>query len=89
MHDVGVISEGKGIFSGSIKDMKKSTRSHVVRLELEGGVGKLAEALKGRRWVVGVRDPGDFGVDVAFDPAMPVADAVERSRNWFRARGWI
>jgi ABC-2 type transport system ATP-binding protein len=75
--DVGVISEGKGIFSGSIKDMKKSTRSHVVNLELEGGVGKLCEALKAEKWVVGFETRGDFAVEITFDPAMPVADAVK------------
>ena len=69
--DVGVISEGKGIFSGSIKDMKKSTRSRVVRLELEGDVAKFCEALKAAKWVVGVETRGDFEVDVTFDPAMP------------------
>ena len=74
--DVGVISEGKGIFSGTIKDMKKSTRSHVVRLEVDGGAGKLCEALKAEKWVVGLETRGEFGVEVDFDPTMPVADAV-------------
>jgi ABC-2 type transport system ATP-binding protein len=74
--DVGVISEGKGIFSGSIKDMKKRTRSHVVRLELEGEVRKFCEALKATKWVVGFETRGDYGVDITFDPQMPMADAV-------------
>ncbi|HUK74728.1 MAG TPA: ABC transporter ATP-binding protein [Nitrososphaerales archaeon] len=75
--DVGVISQGKAIFSGSIKDMKKSTRSHVVRLELEGGVEKLCVALKAEKWVVSFETRGDFAVDVAFDPETPVAEAVK------------
>jgi ABC-2 type transport system ATP-binding protein len=79
--DVGVISEGKGIFSGSIKDMKKKVRSYVVRLELEGDVGKLVESLRGEKWVTGVDTRGDFGVDVAFDPSMSVAEAVRRTTD--------
>ncbi len=75
--DVGVISQGKAIFSGSIKDMKKSTRSHVVNLELEGGVEKLCAALKAEKWVVSLETRGDFAVDVAFDPETPVAGAVK------------
>jgi ABC-2 type transport system ATP-binding protein len=75
--DVGVIGEGKGIFSGSMKDMKKSTRSHVIRLELEGDLGKFCEALKAVHWVVGLETRGDFEVDVTFDPKIPMADAIK------------
>ena len=85
--DVGVISEGKGIFSGSIKDMKKRTRSHVVRLELEGDVGKFCESLRGAKWVVGYETRGDFGVDITFDPAMPMADAIREVTNLVARQG--
>ena len=34
--------------------MKKRTRSHVVRLELEGDVGRFCEALRAAKWVTGV-----------------------------------
>jgi len=74
---VGVISQGKAIFSGSIKDMKKSTRSHVVRLELEGGVERLCGALKAEKWVVSFETRGDFAVDIDFDAETPMADAVK------------
>jgi ABC-2 type transport system ATP-binding protein len=74
--DVGVISDGKGIFSGSMKDMKKSTRSHVIHLELDGGAGRFCAALKTAKWVVGFETRGDYGVDVTFAPDMPMADAV-------------
>jgi len=73
---MSVLSEGKGIFSGSIKDMKKRTRSHVVRLELEGDVRKFCEALKAAKWVVSFEVRGDYGVDITFAPEMPMSDAV-------------
>jgi ABC-2 type transport system ATP-binding protein len=73
---VGVISQGKSIFSGTIKEIKKSVSSHVVRLELEGDIEKLCGALKGARWVVDFERWGDFAVNVEFDRGMPMADAV-------------
>lgn len=79
--DVGVISDGMSIFSGSMKDMKKITRSHVIRLELEGDIGKFCEALKGAGWVGGFETRGDFEVDITFDPTMPMADAVKEATN--------
>jgi ABC-2 type transport system ATP-binding protein len=85
--DVGVISEGKGIFSGSMREMKKSTRSHVVRLELEGDVGMFCQALKDARWVRSFETRGDFGVDITFDPAMPMADAVDEATKLVSSQG--
>jgi len=79
--DVGVISEGKSIFSGSMKDMKKRTRSHVIRLELEGNLGRFCEALRSSGWVVGVETRGDYGVDITFAPDMRMADAVKEATN--------
>jgi len=85
--DVGVISDGRGIFSGSMKDMKKITRSHVVRLELEGDVAKFCEALKTAKWAVGFEPRGDFGVDITFDPAIPMAEAVREATNLVSSQG--
>jgi ABC-2 type transport system ATP-binding protein len=79
--DVGVIGEGRGIFSGSIKDMKKSTRSRVIRLELEGDLVKFCEALKAAQWVAGVETRGGFEVDVTFAPSIPMAEAVREITN--------
>ena len=76
--DVGVISKGKGIFSGSMKDMKKSTRSHVIHLELEGDMNGFCQALRTARWVVDIATRGNHGVDVTFVPEIPMADAVQR-----------
>jgi ABC-2 type transport system ATP-binding protein len=85
--DVGVISEGKGVFSGSIKDMKKRTRSHVVRLELEGDIGKFCESLRAVRWVAGFETRGGYGVDITFDPVMPMAEVIREVTGLVTAHG--
>jgi ABC-2 type transport system ATP-binding protein len=79
--DVGVISGGKCIFSGSIKELKKSARANVVRLELEGDVGKFCEALKASKWVVGVQRRSGFAVDISFAQDMTMADAVREASD--------
>jgi ABC-2 type transport system ATP-binding protein len=75
--NVAVMSEGKCIFSGSMKDMKKSVRSRVVRLELEGDLKRFLEALKVARWVVSFETRSDFEVDVTFSADATMADAVK------------
>jgi ABC-2 type transport system ATP-binding protein len=85
--DVGVISDGKVIFSGSMQEMKKRTRSHVIRLELEGDRGRFCETLRAARWVTGVETRGSFEVDVSFDPAIPMAEAVKEATALVSAQG--
>jgi len=85
--DVGVISQGKGIFTGSIKDMKKRSRRNVVRLELEGDLGRFCEALKTEGWVVGLETRGDFGVDITFASAMPMGDAIREVMKLVSGQG--
>ena len=84
---VGVISQGKSIFSGTIKEIKKSIRGHSVRLEVEGDVERLCEALKGAGWVRGLERRGDFSLDVDFDPGMPMAEAVREIAGLVAAQG--
>ncbi len=79
--DVGVISGGKCIFSGSIKELKKSARANVVRLELEGDVDKFCEALKALKWVVGVQRRSGFAVDISFAQDITMADAVREASD--------
>ena len=84
---VGVISEGKSIFSGTIKEIKKSIRGHSVRLEVEGDIEKLCVALRGASWVRGFERRGDFALDVDFDPGMPMAEAVKGIADLVTAQG--
>ena len=84
---VGVISQGKSIFSGTVKEIKKRVSSHVVRLELEGDIEKFCGALKGTKWVVGFERWGDFAVNIEFDPGMPMADAVREASDLISRHG--
>lgn len=85
--DVGVISDGKSIFSGSMKEMKKSTRSHVIRLELEGDLGGFCEALKTAGWATGFETRGDYGVDITFAPDISMSDAVREATELVSRHG--
>jgi len=84
---VGVVSQGKSIFSGTIKEIKKSIRGHSVRLEVEGDVEKLSMALKGAKWVRGLERRSDFALDVEFDPITPMADAVRETLGVVSSQG--
>ena len=75
--NVGVIGDGKVIFSGSMKDMKKNVRSRVIRLELEGDLKKFCEALKNAQWVVSFETRGEFEVDITFSASAPMAEVVK------------
>ena len=84
---VGVISQGKSIFSGTIKEIKKSIRGHSVRLEVEGETERLCSTLRGAKWVRSVEKRGGFAVDVEFDPGMPFVDAVRETLNSVSSQG--
>ena len=72
-----VIDDGKVIFSGSIKDMKKNTRGNVLRLELDGNIDLFCEKLKKISGISDCARRGDFAVDVTVDVSVcPMIDAV-------------
>ena len=71
-----VINDGKVIFSGSIKDMKKSTRGNVLRLELDGNLDQFCENLKTTSGVVDYTRRGNFGVDINIDPSASIVDVL-------------
>ena len=50
-------------------------------------MGKFCELLKAAKWVVGYETRGDFGVDITFDPAMSMADAVREVTNLVTRQG--
>lgn len=78
---VGVISQGKSIFSGTIKEIKMSVSSREVRLELEGDIEKFCEALKGAEWVTNFERWGDYAVNIEFDRGTPMAEAVREAAD--------
>jgi ABC-2 type transport system ATP-binding protein len=85
--DVGVIGDGRCIFSGSMKEMKKSIRSRVIRLELEGDLKKFCEALKAAQWVVSFETKGDFEVDITIGANAHMADAVKEITDLVSRQG--
>jgi ABC-2 type transport system ATP-binding protein len=76
--DVGVIGDGRGIFSGSIKDMKKTTRSRLIRLELEGDVPRFCEEMKKMDSVAAIETKGGFEVDVTFRDDVSMVEALRQ-----------
>ena len=84
---VGVISQGKSIFSGTKKEIKKSIRGHSLRVEVEGDVDRLCGALKSAKWVRGFEKRGGFAVDIEFDPGMPMAEAVRGAVDLVSGQG--
>ena len=84
---VGVISQGKSIFSGTIKDIKKSIRGHSIRLEVEGNLDRLCEALRGAKSVRGFERRSDFGLEIEFDPSVPMADAIRETLGIVSSQG--
>jgi ABC-2 type transport system ATP-binding protein len=85
--DVGVMSQGKCIFSGPMSDMKKRARGNVIHLELEGDMERLRQALKTSGWVVGFELRGGFAVDITFDPEMGLADAIRGATDLVSSNG--
>ncbi len=75
---VGVIDEGKTIFLGSIKDMKKYTQSNTVRLELDGNLDLFCENLKTTEGIIDFGRRGDFGLDVSFDVTLPMLEVIKK-----------
>jgi len=75
---VGVINEGKVIFSGSIKDMKKYIRSNMIQLELEGDLDLFCERLKKVDGIIDLERRGDFGLDVSLDTDISVLNVIKK-----------
>ena len=84
---VGVISQGKSIFSGTIKEIKKSICGHLIRVEVEGDTEKLCVALRDAKWVRRFERRGDFAVDIDFDSGMPMAEAVREVAQLVSSQG--
>ena len=64
---VGVVNEGKLIYSGPIKEMKKQIQRNKIRLELDGNLDDFCEKLKSINYIMDVERRGDFTVDITFD----------------------
>jgi ABC-type multidrug transport system ATPase subunit len=73
---VGIINEGKLIFSGSIKEMKKYIQSNVLRLELDGNLDHFCEKLRSIEGIISFEKRGDFTVDISLGLDMSMLKAI-------------
>lgn len=74
---VGIINEGKVIFSGSIKEMKKYIQSNVVRLELDGNLGIFCEKLRSIDGIIALEKRGEFTVDISFNTDVSTLKTIQ------------
>ncbi len=65
---VGIISEGRLIYSGSIKEMKKHIKTNVLRLELDGDMNIFIEKARALQSVINIEQRGNFALDISIDP---------------------
>ncbi|HVB12187.1 MAG TPA: ABC transporter ATP-binding protein [Nitrososphaerales archaeon] len=73
---ISVVDEGKSIFLGSMKDMKKRTQSNTLRLELEGNLNLVFENLRNKSGVTTIVKRGEIGLDMSYDSSLSMLEAV-------------
>ena len=73
---VGIINEGKLIYSGPIKEMKKYIQSNRFRLELEGDMDAFCNRLVSIEGVVDFKRLGEFTLEIRFVSDSPVLKMV-------------
>ena len=74
---IGIVNEGKLIYSGTIKEMKKHIKKNSFRLELDGDVTAFCDRLRSVEDVVDFERRGDFTVEVSFASNAPVLRIVQ------------
>ncbi|MCK4484446.1 MAG: ABC transporter ATP-binding protein [Candidatus Thorarchaeota archaeon] len=74
---VGIINEGKLIYSGSIKEMKKHIQSNVLRLEIDGDVNTFCNRLESIGGMAAFERRGDFTVEISFISEIPTLKAIQ------------
>jgi len=74
---IGIVNEGKLIYSGTIKEMKKHINKSSFRLELDGDVAAFCDRLRSVEDVVDFERRGDFTVEVSFASNAPVLRIVQ------------
>jgi ABC-type multidrug transport system ATPase subunit len=78
---VGIVNDGKVIYSGSIKEMKKFTMNNVLRLEVDGNIELLCEKLRSVTGITELEKRGDFIIDITFNPDIPRIDIIQKVIN--------
>jgi ABC-2 type transport system ATP-binding protein len=75
---VGIINEGKLIYSGSIKEMKKQIRSNVIRLELDGDLNAFCENLKLVDGIIDYTRRGEYTVEISLETNSSILNVARK-----------
>jgi ABC-type multidrug transport system ATPase subunit len=73
---VGVINEGKLIFSGSIKEMKKVIRSNSIRIEVDGNIDAFCSKLKDIKEIASFEKIGGYSLQISFYPDVSISKVI-------------
>jgi ABC-2 type transport system ATP-binding protein len=79
--NVGIINDGKLIYSGSIKEMKKFIQNNVVRLELDGNLDLFCRELKKIEDIISYLKRGNFTIDISFNVEVSTLDFIKKLMN--------
>lgn len=73
---IGVINQGKIIFSGPIKDMKKLIRSNSIQLEVDGDIDKFCGKLKSIEEIASFERRGGYSLQIDFYPGVSIPKVI-------------
>jgi len=73
---IGVINQGKIIFSGPIKDMKKLIRSNSIQLEVDGDIDTFCGKLKSIEEIASFERRGGYSLQIDFYPDVSIPKVI-------------
>jgi len=73
---IGVINQGKIIFSGPIKDMKKLIRSNSIQLEVDGDMDTFCGKLKSIEEIASFERRGGYSLQIDFYPSVSISKVI-------------
>ena len=74
---IGIVNEGKLIYSGTIKEMKQHIKKSSIQLELDGDVTTFCDRLRSIEDIVNFERRGEFTVELNFAPNVPILRVVQ------------
>jgi len=73
---IGVINQGKIIFSGPIKEMKKLIRSNSIQLEVDGDIDTFCGKLKSIEEIASFERRGSYSLQIDFYPGVSIPKVI-------------
>jgi ABC-type multidrug transport system ATPase subunit len=73
---IGVINQGKIIFSGPIKEMKKLIRSNSIQLEVDGDIDTFCGKLKTIEEIASFERRGGYSLQIDFYPGVSIPKVI-------------